>query len=55
MVGAVFLVQTLLVTCGRDYSFDEVRAWLQQAGLTDIAQWRLAPPLTFSLVTAGQP
>ncbi len=54
-VGAVFSVQMLPFTRGRDYSFDEVRAWLQQAGLTDIAQWRLAPPLTFSLVTAGQP
>jgi SAM-dependent methyltransferase len=54
-VGAIFSMQMLLFTRGRDYSFDEVREWLQRAGFTNIAQRRLEPPLTSALVTAVKP
>ena len=54
-VGAIFSMQMLLFTRGRDYGFDEVREWLQRAGFTDIAHRPLEPPLTSSLVTAVKP
>ncbi len=49
-VGAIFSIQMLLMTKGRDYSFKEVRGWLENAGFKK-AEWiRLKPPLTSSLV-----
>jgi SAM-dependent methyltransferase len=54
-VGAIFSMQMLLCTRGRDYGFDEVREWLQQAGFVDIVCRRLEPPLTSSLITAVKP
>ena len=49
-VGAIFSVQMLLATGGRDYSFEEVRAWLEDAGFEKPAWIKLEPPLTSSLV-----
>ncbi len=49
-VGAIFSVQMLLVTKGRDYSFREVRGWLEDAGFKKSEWIRLMPPLTSSLV-----
>jgi hypothetical protein len=40
----------LLLTKGRDYSFTEVKDWIENAGFKK-AEWiRLNPPLTSSLV-----
>jgi len=50
-VGAIFSLLMLLTTAGgRCYSFDEVKTWLQDAGLERIFQIDLPPPLTSSLV-----
>ena len=54
-VGAIFSMQMVLYTRGRDYSFDEVRGWLQRAGFSNIAHRPLEPPLTSALVTAVKP
>lgn len=54
-VGAIFSVQMLLVTGGRDYSFAEVRNWLENAGFGETEWIRLKPPLTSSLVIARKP
>jgi precorrin-6B methylase 2 len=54
-VGAIFSMQMLLFARGRDYGFDEVRRWLQQAGFTSVGCRPLAPPLTSALVTAVKP
>ena len=52
-VGALFSLQMLLTTeKGRCYSFTEVKQWLAAAGLHEISQRRLPPPLTSSLVIA---
>lgn len=49
-VGAIFSIQMLLATKGRDYSFREVRGWLVNAGFKKVKWIRLEPPLTSSLV-----
>jgi ubiquinone/menaquinone biosynthesis C-methylase UbiE len=49
-IGAIFSIQMLLVTKGRDYSFREVKGWLQDAGFKKSEWIRLKPPLTSSLV-----
>ncbi|MGE5444424.1 MAG: methyltransferase [Ignavibacteriales bacterium] len=49
-IGAIFSVQMLLVTKGRDYSFREVEGWLEDAGFKKSEWIRLKPPLTSSLV-----
>ncbi|HSE84309.1 MAG TPA: methyltransferase [Thermodesulfobacteriota bacterium] len=49
-VGAIFSVQMLLTTKGRDYSFTEVRLWMENAGFREVEWIRLEPPLTSSLV-----
>lgn len=49
-VGAIFSIQMLLATKGRDYSFREVRGWLVDAGFKKVEWIRLEPPLTSSLV-----
>jgi SAM-dependent methyltransferase len=54
-VGAIFSLQMLLFARGRDYGFDEVREWLQQAGFTNVGCRPLEPPLTSALVTAVKP
>jgi hypothetical protein len=48
--GAVFSLQMLLTTNGRDYSFDEVSDWLAQVGFINVQEVPLALPLTSSLV-----
>jgi len=54
--GALFSLYLLLTTHGRDYSFDEVHAWLSDAGFVDIEQRRLpSPPFSSSLVLARKP
>jgi len=51
--GAVFSLYLLLTTHGRDYSFEEIAAWLGAAGFSDIEQQTLpGPPFTSSLVLA---
>lgn len=50
-VGAIFSLLMLLTTDGgRCYSFDEVRNWLQHAGLSQVRRIDFPPPLTSSLV-----
>ncbi len=49
-VGAIFSIQMLLATGGRDYSFREVRAWLEDAGFKELEWIKLQPPLNSSLV-----
>jgi SAM-dependent methyltransferase len=54
-VGAIFSLLMLLTTNrGRCYSFDEIKTWMTAAGLTEIQQIPLPPPLTSSLVI-GKP
>lgn len=55
-VGAIFSMLMLLTTDGgRCYSFGEIRNWMQQAGLQQIAQIDLPPPMTSSLVVGYLP
>jgi len=50
-VGAIFSLLMLLTTqSGRCYKFEEVKAWLEKAGLKRVKQIDLPPPLTSSLV-----
>jgi SAM-dependent methyltransferase len=49
-VGAIFSLQMLLATKGRDYSFQEVKDWLENAGFKKVEWIELPPPLTSSLV-----
>ena len=50
-VGAIFSLLMLLTTDGgRCYSFGEIAAWMKHAGLKQVQQIDLAPPLTSSLV-----
>jgi SAM-dependent methyltransferase len=51
-VGAIFSLLMLLTTAsGRCYSFNEIKLWMERAGLTNVEQINLPPPLTSSLVT----
>ncbi|MGH7873673.1 MAG: methyltransferase, partial [Candidatus Binatia bacterium] len=51
--GAIFSLLMLLTTDGgRCYSFAEVAAWMKAAGLAQVRQIDLPPPLTSSLVVA---
>jgi len=49
--GAIFSINMLLTTKGRDYGFHEVRGWLVGAGFVDINLEELPPPMTSSMVT----
>jgi hypothetical protein len=50
-VGAIFSLLMLLTTAsGRCYSFSEVKAWMEQAGLSRVQRIDLPPPLNSSLV-----
>ena len=49
--GAIFSINMLLTTKGRDYGFHEVRSWLVGAGFVDISLEELPPPMTSSIVT----
>ena len=52
-VGAIFSLLMLLTTAsGRCYSFEDVKAWLESAGLKQVQQIDLPPPLTSSLIVA---
>ena len=54
--GAIFSLYLMLVTHGRDYSYDEVAGWLTGAGFVDIRRHDLpSPPFTSSMVTARKP
>jgi len=54
-VGAIFSLLMLLTTDGgRCYSFDEIAGWMRAAGLTQIQQNDLPPPLTSSLVIGSK-
>ncbi len=54
--GAVFSLYLLLTTRGRDYSFEEVAEWMQNAGFTDIRLQALpSPPFSSSTVMARKP
>lgn len=53
--GAVFALYLLLVTQGRDYSFDEVASWMRTAGFVDITLTALPrPPFSSSIVAASK-
>lgn len=55
-VAAVFSMLMLLTTRrGRCFSFNEVKGWLEKAGLTNIGQIGLPAPLTSSLVVGFKP
>jgi O-methyltransferase domain/Dimerisation domain len=50
-VAALFSLLMLLTTeSGRCYSFDEIKLWMEQAGLSQVRQINLPTPLTSSLV-----
>jgi hypothetical protein len=50
-VGAIFSLLMLLTTAsGRCYSFNEIKLWMEQAGLANVEQINLPSPLTSSLV-----
>jgi SAM-dependent methyltransferase len=50
-VGAIFSLLMLLTTeSGRCYSFNEIKSWMEQAGLSQVRQIDLPLPLTSSLV-----
>ncbi len=50
-VGAIFSLLMLLTTDGgRCYSFGEIQRWMELAGLRQVRQIDLPPPLTSSLV-----
>jgi hypothetical protein len=50
-VGAIFSLLMLLTTAGgRCYSFNEIRTWMEAAGLSEVEQINLSSPLTSSLV-----
>jgi len=54
--GAVFALYLMLTTEGRDYSLDELSAWMRDAGLGAIEERRLpSPPFTSSIVIARKP
>ncbi|MBV8055795.1 MAG: hypothetical protein JOZ29_21265 [Deltaproteobacteria bacterium] len=54
--GALFSLYLLLTTHGRDYSFDEVAAWMRGAGFIDINLQALpSPPFSSSMVLARKP
>ena len=54
--GAIFSLYLLLMTRGRDYSFEEIARWLSAAGFVDPRLEPLpSPPFTSSLVTARKP
>ena len=54
-VGAIFSLLMLLTTAsGRCYSFNEVKSWLENAGLHNVRQVDLPPPLTSSLIIAAK-
>ncbi len=49
--GAIFSINMLLTTKGRDYGFHEVKGWLTDSGFVDISLEQLPPPMTSSIVT----
>jgi precorrin-6B methylase 2 len=50
-VGAIFSLLMLLTTeSGRCYSFNEIKSWMEQAGLSRVERLDLPAPLTSSLV-----
>ncbi len=54
--GAVFSLYLLLTTYGRDYSFDEIRRWLEDAGFASVNQLPMpGRPFSSSLVVAEKP
>jgi len=54
-VGAIFSMLMLLTTqSGRCFSFNEVKNWLIKAGLTEVTQVDLSPPLTSSIVVGNK-
>jgi SAM-dependent methyltransferase len=54
-VGAIFSLLMLLTTDGgRCYSFGEIKRWFENAGLAQIQQIDLPPPLTSSLVVGAR-
>lgn len=56
VAGALFSLQLLLTTRGRDYSFKEVTAWLARAGFAAPTLSRLPfPPFTSSVASARKP
>ncbi|HVA78989.1 MAG TPA: methyltransferase [Candidatus Binataceae bacterium] len=54
--GAVFSLYLLLATRGRDYSFEEIAGWLEDAGFSAARREDLpSPPFSSALVIAAKP
>ena len=54
-VGAIFSLLMLLTTeSGRCYSFNEIKSWMEPAGLSQVQQIDLPPPLTSCLVIGAK-
>ena len=49
--GAIFSINMLLTTNGRDYGYHEIQEWLETAGFYEITLEMLPAPMTSSLVT----
>lgn len=52
--GAIFSINMLLTTKGRDYGFHEIRGWLVGAGFVDVNLEELPPPMTSSIVIGNK-
>ena len=48
--GAIFSINMLLTTKGRDYGFHEIQYWLDKAGFKEVTFEVLPPPMTSSIV-----
>jgi hypothetical protein len=54
-VGAIFSLLMLLTTeSGRCNSFNEIKSWMERAGLSRLQRIDLPPPLTSSLVIGAK-
>lgn len=50
--GATFAIVMLLFTGGRCYTFEEIRAWMEEAGFVDVRRREIGPDLPQELVVA---
>ena len=48
--GAIFSINMLLTTKGRDYGFHEIQGWLNEAGFNEVTLEALPQPMTSSIV-----
>jgi len=48
--GAIFSINMLLTTKGRDYGYHEIKEWLNEAGFNEVTLEALPQPMTSSIV-----